>query len=320
MLRHQIKVLSRGVRQPAFRKHDRMLLAAASRILPRERWKAFVVTPRTVLRWHRELVRRKWTYRRGRSAGRPPLEAETLELILRLGKDNPRWGYLRIRGKLLKLGIRVSATTIRTVLRRYGLGPAPRRSGPTWRRFLSQQASAILASDFFTVETVWLKTLYALFFIELSTRRAHLASVTAHPDSAWVTQQARNLSGDGCPEETRFLVRDRDAKYSGPFDEVFRTEGVRIARTPIRSPRANSFAERWVRTVRWECLDHVLIFGRRHLRRILRLYVAHYNAERPHRGLDLAAPDRPATTSCCGPVARRDRLGGLIYEYHREAA
>jgi hypothetical protein len=199
-----------------------MLLAAASRILPRERWRAFVVTPRTPLRWHQELVRRRWTYRR-RGPGRPRLEQGTVELILRLAKDNPRWGYLRIRGELLKLGIRVSATAIRTVLRRHRLGPAPRRSGPTWRQFLAQQASGILASDFFTVETVRLKTLYVLVFIELSTRQVHLSGVSAHPDSAWVTQQARSLAIDGRLEDACFLIRDRDAKYSGPFDEVFRS-------------------------------------------------------------------------------------------------
>jgi transposase InsO family protein len=273
-----------------------MLLAAASRILPRERWRALVVTPRTPLRWHRELVRRRWTYRR-RGPGRPRLEQGTVELILRVAKDNPRWGYLRIRGELLKLGIRVSAMAIRTVLRRHALGPAPRRSGPTWRQFLAQQASGILASDLFTVETVRLKTLYVLVFIELSTRRVHLSGVSAHPDSAWVTKQARNLAIDGRLEDARFLIRDRDAKYSGPFDEVFRSEGVKIIQTPIRAPKANAFAERWVRTVRRECLDHVLILGRRHLQRTLRVFVAHYNAERPHRGLELARPSPPTSSS-----------------------
>ncbi len=195
VLRHQVKVLSRGVRRPPFRRRDRMLLAAASRIMPRERWKSFVVTPRTLLRWHRELVRRKWIYRR-RGPGRPPLARETVELIVRMARESPRWGYLRIRGELLKLGIRVSATSVRAILRRHGFGPAPRGSGPTWREFLAQQASDILACDFFTLETVWLSTLYVFFIIELSTRRVYLGGVTAHPDSAWVTQQARNLVMD----------------------------------------------------------------------------------------------------------------------------
>jgi transposase len=236
VLRHQVKVLARRVHRPLFRRRDRMLLASASRVLPRERWKAFVITPRTLLRWHRELVRRKWTYRRDRGPGRPGLEGPTVELILRLAKENPRWGYQRIRGELLKLGVRVSATAIRTVLRRHGLGPAPRRGGPTWKEFLAQQAAGILASDFFTVETVWLKTLYVLIFIELSTRQVHLMGVTDHPDSAWVTQQGRNLAIDGRLGRAGFLVRDRDAKYSGPFDEVFRTEGLRVIKTDPGAP------------------------------------------------------------------------------------
>jgi putative transposase len=249
VLRHQVKVLSRGARRPPFRRRDRMLLAAASRILPRERWNAFIVSPRTLLRWHRDLVRRKWTYR-GRRLGRPPLDPETVELIIRLAKENPRWGYLRIRGELLKLGVSVSATTVRTVLRRAGLGPAPRRIGPSWSEFLRAQAQGILALDFFTVETAWLRTLYVLFAIELGSRRVHLLGVTRNPDRAWITQQARNLAVGERLRGARFLVRDRDSKYSGPFDEVFRTEGVNIIKT-------NAFAERWVRTVRRECLDHI---------------------------------------------------------------
>jgi len=299
-----------------------MLLAAASRILPRQRWKAFVVTPRTLLRWHRELVRRKWTYRR-RGPGRPPLGRDTVELIVRLARENPRWGYLRIRGELLKLGVRVCATSIRTVLRRHRLGPAPRRRGPSWSEFLRTQADGILAFDFFTVETAWLRTLYVLFGIELGSRRVHVLGVTRNPDSAWVTQQARNLSvGEGLGG-VRFLIRDRDSKYSGPFDEVFRTEGIRVIKTPIQAPKANAFAERWVRTARRECLDHILVLGRRHLERVLREFAAHYNTERPHRGLRLARPS-PRTSSSSvssgGAVRRRERLGGLVHEYYREVA
>ena len=182
-----------------------------------------------------------------------------------------------------------------------------------------QQAAGIVACDFFCVETVWLKTLYVLFFIELSTRRVHLAGVTAHPNSAWVTQQARNLAMEDRLARTRFLIRDRDAKYSGPFDEVFRSEGVRVIRTPIRSPKANAFAERFVRTVRRECLDHILVLGERHLERILREYVRHYNKERPHRGLSLQTPEpRLPSNHSGGNVVRVARLGGLINEYHQK--
>jgi transposase InsO family protein len=319
VLRHQVKVLQRQVKRPRLRRLDRVLLVAASRAMPRDRWSSFLVRPETLLRWHRELVRRKWTYERSGHPGRPPIGPEVRDLIVRLGRENPRWGYQRIRGELMKLGIKIPATTIRTILLRHGLHPAPRRAGPTWTEFLRSQAAGILATDFFTVETIRLKTLYVLFFIELQTRRVHVMGATAHPDSSWVTQQARNLVIDGRLGDVRFLVRDHDVKFSGPFDEVLRTEGVRVIRTPIRAPRANAFAERFVRTVRRECLDHVLIYGRRHLERVLQAYVAHYVKERPHRGLGLGLPAGDQAQQIRGtigtPVERRDVLGGLIHEY-----
>jgi putative transposase len=321
VLRHQVKVLRRSVRRPELRDRDRAFLAAASRTLSRDRWASFMVRPQTILRWHRELVRRKWTYR-GRGPGRPPLDPETSDLIVRLGRENPRWGCVRIQGELRKLGIRVGASTIRRILRRGGLGPAPRRTGPTWSQFLRAQGRGVLACDFFTVETVFLKTLYVLFFIELSTRRVHVAGTTSRPDSAWVTQQARNLSITGGLEDKHILLRDRDSKFSGPFDEVVRTEGITVVKTPVRTPQANAVAERWVGSVRRECLDHVLIFGRRHLQRVLGAYTDHYNLARPHRSLQLQPPE-PGSDPETMPrtkVRRRDVLGGLIHEYHRSAA
>jgi transposase InsO family protein len=321
VLRHQVKILRRTVRRPELRDRDRAFLAAASRALCRDRWASFMVTPQTLLRWHRELVRRKWTYRR-RGAGRPPLDREVTDLVLRLGRENPRWGCVRIQGELRKLGIRVGASTIRRILRRAGLGPAPRRTGPTWTEFLRAQGRGALACDFFTVETIVLKTLYVLFFIELATRRVHVVGTTRRPDSAWVTQQARNLSITGSLDEKKLLIRDRDAKFSGPFDEVFRTEGLRVVKTPVRAPRANAFAERWVGTVRRECLDHVLIFGRRHLEHVLDAYAEHYNRARPHRSIDLRPPDHAASAEgvVCSRIRRRDVLGGVIHEYKRSAA
>jgi putative transposase len=244
VLRQQLQVLRRRVGRPRFRPLDRAVLAALSRALPRERWSAFLVTPQTVLRWHRELVRRKWIYPR-RPPGRPKIDPEVRALIVRMARENPRWGYPRIKGELRKLGVRVGATTIGRILKATGLGPAPRRCGPTWSQFLRAQAHGVLATDFFTVETVRLKTLYVLFFIEVATRKVHVAGVTAHPDSAWVTQQARNLAIEGVLKQATALVHDRDSKYPGPFDEVFRTEGVEVVRTPFRIPRANAFAERW---------------------------------------------------------------------------
>lgn len=322
VLRHQLMVLKRQARRPRLRRRDRLFMAAISRVLPRARWSMFVVSPQTLLRWHRELVRRKWTFRRPSAGGRPPISDEVREFILRMGKENPGWGCLRIRGELAKLGIRVSATKIRTLLRANGMGPAPRRSGPTWSEFLRSQAEGILAFDFLTVETVMLRTLYVLFAIEIGSRRVRVLGVTRNPDSAWVTQQARNLAVGEGPQRMRFLIRDRDTKFSGPFDEVFRSEGVKIIETPIRAPRANAFAERWVRTVRTECLDWTLVLGRRHLDRVLRIYIAHYNARRPHRGLDLRTPvprPDPAPLAYGAHVRRRDVLGGLIHEYELAA-
>lgn len=299
-----------------------MLLTAASSLLPRDRWSVFVVRPQTLVRWHRELVARKWTYRR-RSPGRPPIDPELRELVVRLARESPSWGCVRIQGELRKLGIRVGATTIRTILRRAGLGPAPRRDGPSWSEFLRAQTQGMLACDFFTVETAWLRTLYVLFFIELGSRRVHLAGVTANPDCAWVAQQGRNLAVEERLENVRFLVHDRDAKFSGPFDQLMRCEGVKVIKTPFRAPKANAVAERWVRTVRNECLDHVLVFGRRHLEHVLRDYAAHYNAERPHRSLELAAPAGSPQMRASPPsseIRRRDVLGGLIHEYYAAAA
>jgi putative transposase len=261
VLRHQLRVLQRTSGRPKLHVIDRVLLAGASRVIPRERWVTFLVTPATLLRWHRELVRRKWTYRRTGRPGRPPIDPAVRALILRLARENPRWGCVRIEGELRKLGIRVAATTIRTLLRATRLGPAPRRTGPTWTEFLRAQADGIIACDFFSVETAWLRTLYVLAFIELGSRRIHLSPATAHPNSAWVTQQARNLvmDLDGHSPAIRFVIRDRDAKFCRGFDEVVRSEGARVIVTPIRAPNANAHAERVIETMRAECLDWTLI-------------------------------------------------------------
>jgi transposase InsO family protein len=325
VLRHQLGVLRRQVPRPKLEPADRALLAAISRVLPRSRWSCFLVTPETLLRWHRRLVASAWTYPR-RGPGRPPLDDDIQQLIVRLASENPRWGYQRIQGELLRLGVQVSATAIRTTLRRHGLDPAPRRVSTTWRAFLRRQAAGIVACDFFTVDIVWLRRLYVLFFIELDTRRVHLAGVTANPGAAWVTQQARNLllvSGER-GRRLRYLLRDRDAKFCRSFDAVFGCEGAEIIRTPVQAPTANAYAERWVGTVRAECLDWLLIVGRSHLERVLRIYVQHYNQHRPHRALGLQAPD-PSTDLIVvgedrsGRLHRRDLLGGLVHQYRRAA-
>jgi putative transposase len=243
-------------------------------------------------------------------------------LVLRLARENPRWGHRRISGELGRLGFRVSPSTVRRLLARAGLGPAPRWSGPGWREFLRTQSASIVACDFFTVESVFLRRYYALFFIAHATRRVWLAGCSTNPTGAWVTQQARNLGLEFADEGMRFLIRDRDSKYSAAFDEVFRGGGIRIVKTPVRAPKANATAERFVRTVRGECLDWLLILNRRRLERVLRVYLEHYNTHRPHRALDLQPPQpaEPPPTPTIGEIHRHDRLGGLIHEYYRDAA
>ncbi len=321
VLRHELAVLRRQAGRAELRAADRVFLAAASRLLPRSSWRSFVVTPTTLLRWHRRLVVKRWTYP-GR-VGRPPIESEIRELVLRLARENPQWGYQRIAGELRGLGVAVSATTVRKLLRAAGLGPAGERAGLSWREFLRAQAHSMIAVDFFTVETVWLQRLYVLFFIELGSRRVHLAGCTTNPGGSWVAQQARQLVWTFSERSTplRFLIRDRDSKLTCDFDTVFRSEGIETIRTPVRAPKANAVAERFVRTVRAECLDWLLIVNRRHLERVLRVFVQHYNGHRPHRSLNLAPPDpqqptlRLVTSPRPGHVERRDRLGGLIHEY-----
>jgi putative transposase len=270
VLRHELAVLRRQSGRAELKSADRVFLAAASRLLPRSSWRSFVITPATLLRWHRQLVAKRWTYA-GR-VGRPRIGGEIRELVLRFARENPRWGYQRIAGELRGLGFAVSATTVRNLLREAGLGPAGVRAGLSWREFLRAQAQTTIAVDFFTVETVWLQRLYVLFFIELGSRRVHLAGCTANPNGSWVTQQARQLAWTSAERSTplRLLIRDRDSKYTRDFDTVFRSEGIDIIRTPVRAPKANAIAERFVRTVRSECLDWLLILNRRHLGRTAR--------------------------------------------------
>ena len=233
-------------------------------------------------------MRRKWAAfgRRG-PLGRRPIPVDLRDLILRLAAENPTWGYLRIQGELRKLGHRLSASTIRRVLWRKRVPPAPRRGGLAWDEFLRAHAGAVVACDFFTVDTVLLRRFYVFFFIELSTRQVYLAGCTDHPNGNWVTQQARNLSwriSDG-EFKPKVLIRNHDCKFVAAFDEVFRSDAVQVVKTPPRAPRANSFAERWVQSAWREVLDRMLIFGERHLRAVMGDYVDHYNRERPHRGL-----------------------------------
>lgn len=320
VLRHQLAVLRRQVARPRYSPTDRAVLATLARLLPRERWASFLVTPGTLMRWHRELVVRHWTFAPLGKGAPNALDVEVVALVLRLAKENPRWGYMRIVGECAKLDVEISATSVRNVLRRHRLLPAPRRFGPSWVEFLRAQAAGTLACDFFSVDTITLRRLYVLFFIDLERRKVFLAGVTEHPIGSWVTQQARNLAArlDDDGRIVKFLVRDRDSKFVGPFDDVFRSIGARAIKTPIRAPRANAFAERFVRTARTECLDWLLIRSERNLERVLAEFVEHYNTARPHRGIGLEVPIAYSSDrSFAGleTVKRTDRLGGLIHEY-----
>jgi transposase len=326
LLRHQLRVLERQVARPQLTRADRAVLAAFCGVLPRAAWKrSLFVSPGTVLRWHRELIARRWTYPH-RGPGRPATAAEIRVLVVRLARENPGWGYRRIHGELVGLGIKLAASTVWTILREAGIEPAPNRLETSWAEFLRAQAASILECDFLTVDTLFLKRFYVLFFIEVATRRVRVAGVTTNPDRAWVTQQARNLlmqlDVDGV--HPRFLVRDRDSKFTREFDEVFRSEGIRVIKALVRAPKARAHAERWVGSVRRECLDRILIVGRRHLEHVMATYARHYNEHRPHRSQEQRPPFselRPSDEQAMPDVIdldrirRRDLLGGLIHEY-----
>jgi putative transposase len=318
VLRHQLAVLQRQHPHPRFTPDDRAILTALSRVVRRNRWAIFLVKPDTLLRWHRRLVANHWTY--PHRPGRPTTIAETRRLIIRLARENPTWGYRRIHGELTRLGITIAASTIWAILKNAGVDPAPGRTSDSWTTFLRVQAAGIVACDFFTVDTVLLRRYYVLFFIELDRRRVHLAGITTNPTGHWTAQAARNLMMSAGPR-IRFLIRDGAGQFAGAFDEVFRSDGATIIRTPPYTPVANAYAERWVGTVRREVCDRTLIWNQRHLEQLLREYVEHYNTLRPHRSLGQRAPNehevvgyRPGQ-----PIRRHPTCNGLINQYRQAA-
>ena len=326
VLRHEVAVLRRQNPRPKLDWADRAVLAALARLLPGPLRMSRLVTPGTLLRWHRRLVRWRWTY--PPKGGRPSIGAKVAALIEQMARENASWGYKRIQGELLGLGYRVGASTVRRVLRRLRIPPAPQRDRTTWRQFLSSQAATMLACDFFHVDcAVTLRRLCVFFVIEAGTRHVHVLGVTANPDGAWTARQARNLLMDLGERATqfRFLIRDRAGQFTESFDAVLSGAGIEVMRIPPCSPRANAYAERWVRTVRAEASDQMLIAGPRHLRAVLDQYAAHYNQHRPHRARNLRPPDGGDMTMAAitglrtVKIRRRGVLGGLISEYERAA-
>ena len=322
VLRHQLLVLRRQAGAPKPSWADRAIISALVRRIPRTRRLRLFVTPRTLLRWHAHLVKRRWTYPRP-ELGRPPARPTIRALVLRLAAENPAWGYRRITGELAGLGQKAGAATVWRIMHKAGIDPVPRRSGPSWGQFLRTQAEGILACDFFHADTITLTRLYCFAVVEHATRRVQVLGVTANPTAAWVTQQARNLMLDLGDHAGgfKFLIRDRDSKFTAMFDDVFRAEGVRIVLAAPQAPRMNAIMERWVGSIRRELLDRILIINAAHLRKILSEYESHFNGHRPHRALNQASPLRalPDPVDADVKVIRRDRLGGLLHEYAQVA-
>jgi putative transposase len=323
VLRHENAVLRRQISRVRYEPGDRLWLAALSWLIPRRRQgEVFAVTPATLLAWHRRLVTRKWDYTSRRPPGRPSTAAAVRKLLIRIARDNPAWGHRRVQGELVKLGHLIAASTVWQILHAAGIDPAPRRSGPTWKQFLTAQAHGILAVDFVHVDTVLLRRLYVLIVIEHGTRRVHLAGITAHPDGAWTAQAARNFLMDlgQRAASVKFLIRDRAGQFTSSFDAVFTAEGIRILASPPLAPRVNAICERVIGTLRRELFDRLLIVNELHLRRVLTDYLAHYNTARPHRSLGQLAPAQahtrpPQINLAEHRIRRKQVLGGLTHEY-----
>ncbi len=322
-LRHQILVLQRQIERPGFTPTDGTILAVLSRAFDRQRLGdvMLIVKPATVIDWHRRLVARHWTQPPQARTGRPPTPTELRRLVLRLDTENPTWGYRRIHGELRRLGHHIAASTVWKTLRDNGRQPIPNRTGPTWSQFIHSQAHAMIATDFFCVDTVTLRRIYVLFFIELDTRSVHIAGITTNPTGPWTTQAARNLTAV-YKKAIRFVIYDGAGQYTRTFDHVFTAIGAQAIKTPPGAPQANAFAERWVRTVRHELLDRTLIWNQQQLNRLLDDFVQHHNHHRPHQSLNQRAPCDNTETSVIElgmPIQRTTTCAGLINEYRPAA-
>lgn len=308
-----------GGTMPPLSDDQRRRLAAKGRVLGRRSLAevATIVTPDTILRWYRRLIAAKWTYPTRRT-GRPGIMAEIRALIVRFAEENPRWGYCRIQGAMRNLGHRVAPSTIARTLKEHGIKPAPDRPS-SWRTFLKAHWGEVAATDFFTTE-VWtlggLKTHYVLFFLELTSRRVHIAGITTNPTDLFMGRAAERAADflRGC----RYLIHDRDTKYSLRFTIVMEAAGIGLVKTPFQAPNANAYAERFVRSIKDECLNRMILFGEEHLRHALDEYVEHYHRERNHQGIGNELIDGQPSIGL-GDVRSTDRLGGMLRYYHRAA-
>jgi putative transposase len=324
-LRHQNIVLLRQIERPRFNETDRTILALLNTALDHTRRGAtfLIVKPETVLRWHRRLVARHWTQPPAPKTGRPPVDPELRRLIVRLAGENPTWGYLRIHGELMRLGHKLAASTVWKILRTAGIDPTRDRTAACWSQFIQSQSKAIIATDFACVDTALLHRYHVLFVIEHATRKVHLAGITTNPTGPWTTQAARNLMMRlGDHHRFKFLIRDGAGQFTRSYDGVLAGAGITAIRTPPRSPQANAYAERWIRTLRHELLDRTIIWNQRQLQQLLDEYIEHYNTHRPHQGLHQRAPNDAENVipiSPGRPIERQTTCAGLINQYRTAA-